>query len=511
MVDSGAGGDGGSASRSEADYAQLRGENGELRAEIGELRDQVVALTARIAELEHELSRHSGNSGKPPSSDSLGQRAAQNEERLSRAERRRRAREAAKKLTERAEPKRRPGKQPGDAGTTLEMRDDPDDVVVHAPPWCGGCGAGLAHAEVIAVERRQVFDLPKVTVKVTEYRAETRLCRCGVATTGVFPPEARGPACYGPAVRALAAYLMGRQHLPVARTAEMLSDVLGVPVSTGFLAGVIPEAAGGLGGFLERLKQLLRESDVVHADETGARIAGVRRWFHTVANAALTLLDCHTARGVDAYVDMGVLGDFDGVLVSDGYRSYWAIPDAAFDHALCSAHLLRDLTEVGELGGQAGWTTAMTDVLLDAKAAADEARAQGWTSLSDAQLKVFRRRYTMALNAGRAANPDLGRPRTKLERKPTNLLTRLEKQRHEVCRSWIDLRVPFTNNIAEQALRMAKLQQKISGCFRTEPGAKAFCAVRSYLQTAAKQRVNRFDALIRLFEGDPWMPAEAGP
>jgi transposase len=489
----------------------LRAENGALRAENGELREQMVALTARVAELEHELSRHSGNSGKPPSSDNLTQRAAQNEERLSRAERRRRAREAAKKLTERGEPKRRPGKQPGDPGTTLERRDDPDEVVVHAPPCCGVCGAGLAHAEVIAVERRQVFDLPTVIVKVTEYRAETRLCRCGAATTGVFPPEARGPACYGPAVRALAAYLMGRQHLPVARTAELLSDVLGVPVSTGFLAGVIPEAAGGLGGFLARLKELLRESEVLHADETGARIAGVRRWFHTVANAALTLLDCHTARGVDAYVDMGVLGDFDGVLVSDGYRSYWAIPDAAFDHALCGAHLLRDLTEVGELSGQGEWTTAMADVLLDAKAAADEARARGCTSLSDAQLKVFRRRYTMALNAGRAANPDLGRPRTKLERKPTNLLKRLEKQRHEVCRSWENLRVPFTNNTAEQAVRMAKLQQKISGCFRTEPGAKAFCAVRSYLQTAAKQRVNRFDALVRLFQGDPWMPAAAGP
>jgi len=513
------GGDDSRSARSDADYAELRAENAELQAENAGLRaenaglgERVEALSARVAELEHELSRHSGNSGKPPSSDNLGQRAAQNEERLSRAERRRRAREAAKKLTGRAdEPKRRPGKQPGGAGSTLEMRDDPDDVEVHAPPCCGRCGAGLADAEVIAIERRQVFDLPKVTVKVTEHRAETRRCRCGATTTGVFPPQARGPACYGPAVRALAAYLMGRQHLPVARTAEMLSDVLGVPVSTGFLAGVIPEAAGGLAGFLERCKQLLRHAEVVHADETGARIAGIRRWFHTVANAALTLLDCHTARGVDAYVDMGVLTDFRGVLVSDGYRSYWAIPDAAFDHALCGAHLLRDLTEVGELPGQVGWTTAMTDVLLDAKAAADQARATGATSLSDGQLKVFRRRYTMALNAGWAANPDLGRPRTKLERKPTNLLKRLANQRHEVCRSWVDLRVPFTNNTAEQALRMAKLQQKISGCFRTEPGAKAFCAVRSYLQTAAKQQVNRFDALVRLFEGDPWMPAAAGP
>ena len=216
MAGRGGGDDSGSASGSEADYAELRAQNGELRAEIAQLRDQVVVLTARIAELKHELSRHSGNSGEPPSSDNLTQRATQNEERLSRAERRRRAREAAKKLTERAEPKRRPGKQPGDAGTTLETCDDPDEIVVHTPPCCVACRAGLAQAEVIATERRQVFDLPKVTVKCTEHRAETRRCRCGAATTGVFRPQARGPACYGPAVRALAAYLMGRQHLPVA-------------------------------------------------------------------------------------------------------------------------------------------------------------------------------------------------------------------------------------------------------------------------------------------------------
>jgi transposase len=327
-----------------------------------------------------------------------------------------------------------------------------------------GARGGTGHAEIVGVERRQVFDLPTFTVTVAEHRAETRLCRCGAATTGVFAPEARGPACYGPAVRALAAYLMGRQHLPVARTAEMLCDVLGVPVSTGFLAGVIPEAAGSLARFLARLKELLGASEVLHADETGARIAGVRRWFHTVANVALTLLDCHTARGVNAYVDMGVLTDFNGVLVSDGYRPYWAIPNAAFDHALCGAHLLRDLTEVGELCGQGEWTTAMTDVLLDAKAAADEARAQGCTSLSDAQLRVFRRRYTMALKAGRAAKPDLGRPRIKLERKPTNLLTRLEKQRHEVCRSWVDLRVPFTNNRRNR-------RSEWRSCSRRSPGA----------------------------------------
>jgi transposase len=273
---------------------------------------------------------------------------------------------------------------------------------------------------------------------------------------------------------------------------------------------VVPEAAGGLGGFLDRLKDHLRSAEVLHADETGARIAGLRRWFHTVATAALSLIECHTARGVGAYVDIDVLTRFAGVLLTDGYQSYWAIPGASFDHALCGAHLLRDLTEVIELG-QREWATAMIDVLLDGRDAAAAARAAGLNEMPKGTLKSLRRRYSMALKAGWAANPDLGRPRTFLERKPTNLLRRLEGQRHEVCRSWVDLAVPFSNNTSERSLRMAKLHDKISGCFRTMDGAKAFCALRSYIQTAAKQGVNRFDALVALFKGDPWMPFTPAP
>jgi transposase len=490
--------------------AELQSQVDDLTARIVELVAENAKLAARVAELEHEASRHSGNSGKPPSSDTLTQRAAQNEERLSRAERRRRAREQAKKLSERGQPKRRPGKQPGDEGKTLQMRANPDEVVVHVPGECGRCGGDLADADVVATEARQVFDLPPTAVVVVEHQAQTRRCRCGATTKAAFPTQARAPVCYGPAVRALAAYVMARQHVPVERCAELLSDVLGIPVSTGFLAGVVPEAAGGLSGFLAHLKDLLRGSEVLHADETGARIAGLRRWFHTVATAALTLLECHTARGVKAYVDMDVLPKFSGTLVTDGYQSYWAIPEASFDHALCGAHLLRDLTEVIELG-QREWASAMIEVLLDGRDAAEAAHAEGLDQIPAGKLKSLRRRYTLALQAGWAANPDLGRPRSFLERKPINLLKRLEAQREEVCRSWTKLSVPFSNNTSERSLRMAKLHDKISGCFRTFEGAAAFCALRSYIQTAAKQGVNRFDALVALFRGDPWMPFTPPP
>jgi hypothetical protein len=312
-------------------------------------------------------------------------------------------------------------------------------------------------------------------------------------------------------VRALAVYLLARQHLPVARAAELLADALGAPVSTGFLAGLNLEAAAGLEGFLTELRRQLVAEDVLHADETGARIAGARHWFHVAATGLLTLLNCHPRRGVEAFEDMAVLGLFEGVLVSDGWKPYWSYP--ALDHALCCAHLLRDLAGVAEVATQAPWADAMADLLVEAKNAVDAALGADRPGLSPRQLRSFRSRYTRILTTARAVNPEPagGKKRNALERDAFNLLRRFDTQRADIQRHWADARVPFDNNQAERDLRMVKLQQKVSGGFRTMAGAKAFCAVRSYLQTADKHGHNLLDALTRLFNGDPWMPAPAGP
>lgn len=468
------------------------------------------ALATRVAELERELGRHSGNSGRPPSSDTLTAKAKQAEERLSRAERRRRARAKAKKLLEGDDaPKRKPGKQPGDEGKHLKMSERPDHVIEHRPESCGGCGVDLGDAPVTGSERRQVFDLPRRRLEVTEHQAQKRRCSCGRTTKAAFPVPARASACYGPGVRALAVYLLARQHLPVARAAELLSDALGAPVSTGWLAGLGIEAAEGLEGFLAELRRQLIAEDVLHADETGARISGARHWFHVACTGWLTLLDCHPRRGTAAFDDMAVLGVFEGTLVSDGWKPYWSYP--ALDHALCCAHLLRDLASVAEVASQAPWADAMAELLVEAKRAVDTALANDADGLTKAQLRRFRTRYTRIINQGLAANPEpAGRKRNALEREAHNLLRRLDNQRAEVQRHWNDAAVPFDNNQAERDLRMVKLQQKISGCFRTTVGAKAFCAVRSYLQTADKHGENLLDVLTRLFNGEAWMPPLAG-
>lgn len=488
---------------------ELEGLLAAREAELVEVRAALVRFEARVVELERELSRHSGNSGRSPSGDTLPQRAAQVEERLSRAERRQRARAKAKELMRGGEPKRRPGKQPGEEGKTLEMVAAPDSLESHVPQACAGCGASLAEAPVVGVERRQVFDLPEIRALVTEHWAESRRCGCGATTAAAFPPDARGPACWGPRVRALACYLMVRQHLPVARAAELLADVLGAPVSTGWLAGIAAEGAAGLDGFLAEVRRQLTEADVAHFDETGARIAGARWWFHVAATDRLTLLDCHPRRGVHAFDDIGVLAAFGGIAVHDGWKPYWHY---TCGHSLCGAHLLRDLAGVAEVESQRPWAEGMADLLVDVKAAVDHALAADQAGLSQGQLRAFRRRYSLLVKAGYAANPEpAGRKRDALERASYNLLRRLDTQRDEVQRSWSDPRVPFDNNQAERDVRMVKLQQKISGCFRTPEGAKAFCAVRSYLQTAAKHGVNLLEALRRLFVRDPWIPAAAGP
>lgn len=297
---------------------------------------------------------------------------------------------------------------------------------------------------------------------------------------------------------------MVRQHLPVKRTAELLTDVLGAPVSTGFLAGLTKQAALGLDPFTVKVRDSLIGSKVLNVDETGARIAGTRQWFHVASTDGLTLIDCDHKRGAEATDRMGVLPDFEGVAVHDRWQPYFSYDCT---HAICGAHLLRDLAAVAELTKQEQWAEAMAKVLLDANKRAEKALCEGRLSLSRRQLGRIESRYDEAVAEGLRVNIPL--PRNYLERKALNLAVAFRDLKDEVLRFATDLRVPFDNNQAERDLRMVKLQQKISGCFRTAEGAKAFCALRSYIQTAAKNGKGALEVLTQLCAGDPWMPSLA--
>ena len=334
-------------------YAALVRELEVRREMMAEQARMIETLMGEVAELRTRLAKTSRNSSKPPSSDGYAKPAPK---------------------SRRVRSRKKQGKQPGDPGHHLAQRTDPDVTMVHAPKTCRCCGGDLAEAPVTSVITRQVFDLPSVALLCTEHRAERRCCPCGAETTGSFPTEATAPACYGPSLRAYVCYLVTRQHIPVARVAELLADTYGYAVSTGAIVAMVGQGAGMLGEFLEEVRGLLCAAQVVHADETGLRVEAALSWVHAASTTDLTLYHLDANRGTKAMDAMGVLEHLTGVLVHDGWPSYRHYATAA--HALCNAHHLRELEAVAEIEGQ-GWATDMAAFLGDTWRRVLEAKSGG--------------------------------------------------------------------------------------------------------------------------------------
>lgn len=482
-----------------AENDRLQAEGDGLRGEIVELRGLVAELKSRVADLEGQMGRTSKTSSTPPSRDT---NTAREEAKLNRA-----ARRAAG---------RRQGKQPGSEGRHLSQVANVDHRFVYRPPVCGGCGGDLAGARVVGAETRQVFDLPPIAVEVTEHVAQRVACSCGCVTAGVFPAEATAPACWGPNVRALGLYLTHRQHIPVERAAEMMGDVLGAPVSTGFLAGLAVQGQGLLAPFVARARELLSANPVIHADETTIRVSSKGWWLHVMASTMVTLLVLHEKRGREAISEIDLLPGYRGVVVHDGLAAYDYLTLAL--HAQCGAHLIRHLAAAMEHDDTKLWARLMTEALLAAAAAASRARDEGRTQVPATTAGRLRDRYRFALDVASRTLPDGPPPRLKNtggweahQRASWFLATRMRDDEPDILRFLTDTRIPFSNNNAERPLRPAKLHDKISGTFRSDEHAKAFATIRSYLGTADKHNKNLYKALIELFTTGPWLPPDAIP
>jgi transposase len=460
--------------------ARLEQALAERDATIEEFRQRNEALTRRVADLEALLRRNSRTSSKPPSSDGPVKPPPR-----SRRER-----------TDRA-----PGKQPGEPGFTLRQVDRPDEVIVHRPESCGGCGGRLRRAAVTSVEVRQVFDLPPATLRVVEHRLQHRRCRCGVVTMATAPGGIGGPVQYGPRVRAIGAYLVGYQHLPYERACETLADLCGVGMSTGTLVSVLARTADGLIPFLDVVRAGLAAAPVAHFDETSLRVAGGGAWVHSASTDRLSLFTVHPSRGHDAMIAAGVLPVFGGIAVHDGYSPYRRYGTA---HGLCNAHHLRELAAILDADPTQTWAGDLTRLLGEIHATVRHAHHVGAHGLHEHLLDTYRHRYHTIIDTGQAANPS---PAGHGARTPAaNLLARLSGFWRDVLRFAYDLRVPFDNNLAERDIRMVKLRQKISGCLRSFTGAETFCAIRSYLSTARKHGHNALDALTQLHQDRAWLP-----
>lgn len=459
----------------------------ELTRELKEALKQT--RQAREAHLAH-LMKDSHNSSMPPSAD-----------------RRKRTRSL------RMRSGRKQGGQVGHPGATLEFVEQPDRLVVHSTQSCFLCGSSLAEGRVARTERRQVHDLLMPKIEVTEHQAKTKVCdRCGAENQGEFPAGIKAPVQYGAGVRSVAAYLLGYQLLPYDRCAEAMRDLFGCHLSPGTLATLMKGCAGGLVGAELIIREGLRQAAVIGADETGLRVSKRQDWVHVTATDKLTLLVHDRRRGERATSGIDILPRYEGVCVHDGFSSYDQYRQCR--HAQCNAHILRELNYVIETG-KAKWAVEMKALLLEVKAAVDVAREGGKTKLPPRSKKEFLRKYEVCIGQAKKLYGTLqrrgrtkrrGRAESPIRAAGRKLACRLEAKRAEMLLFMEDFAVPFDNNQAERDLRMLKVKQKISGCFRTERGAAEFCRLRSYVSTMRKQGHGVMETIRRLMAGKVLMP-----
>jgi transposase len=451
----------------------LQGRIERLETRVAELERENAGLRAENADLKRRLGLDSSTSSKPPSSDGLRKKPAS-------------LREPSGKAS---------GGQAGHKGDTLKRVADPDRIVVYEARACRHCGAGLRLSMAQETETRQVFDLPAKLIEVTEHRRPVYACAgCGGRTGAAFPDGVEAPAQYGERLRAAAVYLHLQQLIPEDRTAETLADLFGVPsICPASVMDWVRRKADAFAPVAGRIGALVAAARVRCLDETGFRVAGQTQWLHTIATEGLTFYRVSNRRGDVPNTLAG------GVVVHDGFKSYGALESAS--HALCNAHHLRELKALIEFDHEP-WAAPMRDLLLDANRAVGEAKARGESALDAALLKRFDTRFWETLREGLAFHRKLpslpqaatGRPK---RRPGENLLRRLHQFKDDVLRFLVDFDTPFTNNLAEQALRMMKVKMKISGAFRTFDAAQDFATLRSVIATARKQGHNILQTLTR--------------
>jgi len=406
---------------------------------------------------------------------------------------------------------RPPGGQKGHKGQTLDWVETPDQVKVHRISECEGCGASLELVEPIKVDRRQVHDIPPLKVTVIEHRAEHKTCpHCGQYNRAKFPSDVQFPVQYGQNLKALMVYLCIYQLIPYERVCETFLDLFGRSISKATLVKAVSDCHKNLAGVEDTIRELLAGAQVLNVDETGMRVNGIRQWLHVASTELLTGYGHHRKRGSQAMDDMHILPRFRGTMIHDFWAPYFRYQS---HHALCNAHLLRELNGITENYHQK-WSKQMYDLIHEIKGAVDTAQGQ-LLPISQPLISDFEARYQHIIATGILENPApepvdhfVKRGRKK-QSKAKNLLDRCQKYETEILSFMHDFSIPFSNNLAERDIRMVKLQQKISGTFRSEDGADWFCRVRGYISTVKKNQLPVMAALVDAFQDNPFIPSVA--
>lgn len=447
--------------------------------------NQLQELSKRLEELENQKAKNSKNSHQSPSTDGFWKQT--------------------KSLRKKSE--RKVGGQEGHEGNNLGWEETADIVIKHEVVACQVCGYDLREIEGEIVEKRQVHDLPVIKVQVTEHQIEKKQCpHCHLVRVSKFPKTVEHWVQYGENIKGLVTYLNQYQLIPSQRVQELMKEVFSCEIGQGTIYNLVQKCHQVLEPIEAKIKEQIQESEVTGFDETGTRVNGKGLWLHVSSTETHTHYQVHEKRGQAAMNDIGILPNYKGKAVHDGFKSY---NQYQCSHYLCNAHHLRELTFIHERFNQL-WAEEMIDLLCNINDAVKQTKLDHQIALEPSKIVAFELQFQQIIDRAYQANPepvlDPNAPKTrgrKKRPKPLNLILRLDLQREQVLGFMHDFVVPFDNNLAERDIRMTKLKLKTSGCFRSLNGANAFARIRGYISTLRKQGLDILDSLTNLFRGNP--------
>lgn len=465
---------------------QLNQTNEQLNQTVDKLNATIAELQKSIDELKEQINKNSKNSSKPPSSDGL-------------------KKPSPKSL--RTSSGKKAGAQKGHDGTFLCVTSEADKTIRHMPSECETCPfydncKGIACIS----ESRRVVDIV-ITTTVTEHQIlEIPVCPIhGIAVRGEFPEDIKAAVQYGENLQALAVAMNTVGAVSINRTHEILTGVFNVPIATGTISNMVKRCAEAVSPAVSKIKEKVTDSALAHFDETGTRVSKKLWWVHDASNCEYTYLCISQKRGQIGMEQCDVLPHFHGIAVHDCWASYWNYDD--IQHALCCAHLIRELTGIAENHTEQTWATGFISLLLEMKKAKEKAVMKQKDSLSDYYYRKFDQRYQELLDTARKENPLPQSTQKKRGRKKKGkilaLVERLDHYKASVCLFINNFKVPFDNNQAERDIRMIKVKTKVSGCFRSEDGAIDYLKIMSYIGTAHKQGHNAYEAIKNAISGNP--------
>ena len=458
-------------------YDELQRQHEKDLETITSLQETIANLQLTINNLHARLNTNSGNSSLPPSHDVVPH--------------------SSKNRSLRTKSGKKVGGQPNHKGVTRELVDEPDTLQTLKVDCCS-CGCSLKNVPVDHIVRRQEIELPAIKYTITEFQGEVKKCpRCGKMISAKFPKEVPHTISFGPNLKADIAYNRIYQSLPINKIIEYFFNRYLLKLSQGTIEAKIHEMAQLVYQFIQSVKEKLLRCKYIHCDETGVNINGKRQWIHTIGTPHLTLYHVHEKRGAEAMIENGVLPKYGGTIMSDYWLGYNKFPA---NHTYCKAHIIRELRWVSENFKEQIWAGKLEQLLGEMYA-----YTQIHNGNDSSRIKEFEDKYDEYIDKGLAMNPN-GNQKSKNGRlkktKIRNLLERLKKTKTEVLLFLHDSQAPYTNNLAERDLRPTKVQQKISGCYRTKKGAEDYCAIKGYLSTVAKNGKNIFEACNKLARGE---------